>query len=110
MHPESSTILRLFRLDRSVNNSLDYIKRITPPDEWMNGIASYTMWWIKIQHDLYCYSGDKAYLSEQMPYLKACVQTLGNTTAKTDPAISGSSSLTGRPETTLRRWTAGFLR
>ena len=79
MHPESSSILRLFGYDRSVNNSLDYIKRITPPDEWMNGIASYTMWWIKIQHDLYCYSGDKAYLSEQMPYLKACVQTLGNT-------------------------------
>ena len=68
MHPESSSILRLFGYDRSVNNSLDYIKRITPPDEWMNGIASYTMWWIKIQHDLYCYSGDKAYLSEQMPF------------------------------------------
>lgn len=78
MHPESSSILRLFGYDKSICNSLDYIKNITPPTEWMNGIASYTMWWIKILYDLYLYTGDKEYLEKQLPYLKECIVTLGN--------------------------------
>ena len=79
MHPESSAILRLFGYDISICNSLDYIRKITPPTEWMNGIASYTMWWIKILYDLYRYTGDEAYLKEQLPYLRECIVTLGNT-------------------------------
>lgn len=78
MHPESSAVLRLFGYDKSICNSLDYIKNITPPTEWMNGIASYTMWWIKILYDLYRYTGDKDYLKNQIPYLTKCIRTLGS--------------------------------
>lgn len=78
MHPESSAILRLFGYDKSICNSLDYIKNITPPTEWMNGIASYTMWWVKILYDLYKYTGDKVYLEKQLQYLSECIVTLAN--------------------------------
>ena len=79
MHPESSAVLRLFGYDSSICNSLDYIKNITPPTEWMNGIASYTMWWIKILYDLFRYTGDEEYLKKQLPYLRKCIVTLANT-------------------------------
>jgi alpha-L-rhamnosidase len=31
---------------------------------WMNGMPSYTLWWIRCQHDWYRYTGDLAYLKK----------------------------------------------
>lgn len=69
MHPEVSTVACVFGAEQSVPKSLDLIKNATPPDKWMNGIPSYTMWWVKIQRDWYFYTGDTAYLKEQKEYL-----------------------------------------
>ena len=41
----------------------------TPATSWMNGICSYSLWWIIIHHHLYWYYGDKEYLSAQKTYL-----------------------------------------
>jgi alpha-L-rhamnosidase len=35
----------------------------------MNGLSSYSMWWILIHYDLYRYQGNLAYLREQKAYL-----------------------------------------
>lgn len=78
MHPESIAVQRLFGYDRSIADSLDYIKQFTPDGKWMNGIASYSMWWIKILRDLYHYSGDREYLEKQLPYIKEVVCMLVN--------------------------------
>lgn len=69
LHPEVSTINAVFGYNEVVPKSLDLIRDITPMPEWMNGISTYSMWWIIIHRDWYLHHGDKAYLKEQEEYL-----------------------------------------
>ncbi len=70
MHPETSTIQAIFGYDKAVPRSLDLIRNDTAPTAWMNTIPSYSLWWIRIQHDWYMQNGDKKYLEEQLPYME----------------------------------------
>ena len=45
MHPEVTTIKAVFGEDSSVDDSLDFIRKETPLPGWMNGMASYSMWY-----------------------------------------------------------------
>ena len=76
MHPEVMTINTVFGGNDVVPKSLDLARDLTPSTEWMNGISSYSMWWILIQRDWYQYQGDKAYLQEQHDYLVALLDKL----------------------------------
>lgn len=76
MHPEVMTINSVFGNNEVVPRSLDLIKNVTPIPAWMNGISSYSMWWIRIQRSWYLYQGDMAYLQKQQSYLKALLQQL----------------------------------
>ncbi len=78
MHPETISVLRLFGDDPSIRRSLDYIRNETDLPLWMNGIPSYSMWWCKIQRDLYRYTGDREYLAKQLPYIKQLCGLLTN--------------------------------
>lgn len=69
MHPETATISMVFGETDVVKKSLDLVRDATPPDGFMNGFASYSMWWIKIQRDLYWDSGNLEYLKQQKSYL-----------------------------------------
>ena len=71
MHPEVMTANTVFGNQAVIRKSLDYVRDNTPADDWMNGICSYSLWWIIIQHHLYQWYGDKAYLQEQYIYLAA---------------------------------------
>lgn len=71
MHPETSTIAAVFGSNNVVPKSLDLARDITPLPEYMNGMVSYSMWWILIQHDWYMYTGDLEYLKQQEKYLTA---------------------------------------
>ncbi len=69
MHPEVMTINTVFGNNNVVPKSLDLARDLTPLPNWMNGISSYSMWWILIQRDWYFYQGDFAYLKKQQGYL-----------------------------------------
>ena len=69
MHPEVMAVNTVFGNHKVVQRSLDYVRNSTPPTVWMNGICSYSLWWIIIHHHLYEYYGDLAYLREQHAYL-----------------------------------------
>ncbi len=69
LHPEVMTINAVFGYNEVVPKSLDLIRDITPADEWMNGISSYSMWWIIIHKEWYYSHGDLDYLKEQKDYL-----------------------------------------
>ena len=71
MHPEIMTLNTVFGNQEVVRKSLDYVRDKTAPTAWMNGICSYSLWWIILQHHLYSWYGDKAYLEEQGDYLQA---------------------------------------
>lgn len=69
MHPEVMTVNTVFGNHDVVRKSLDYVRDKTPASSWMNGICSYSLWWIIIQNHLYWFYGDKEYLSAQKAYL-----------------------------------------
>ncbi len=69
MHPEVMTILSVFGYNEVVPKSLDLISEITELPTWMNGISSYSMWWILIQHQWYINNGDLEYLRKHQDYI-----------------------------------------
>jgi len=76
MHPEVMTINSVFGNCNVVPKSLDLARDLTPLPNWMNGISSYSMWWILIQHDWYYYQGNLEYLKNQKDYLAALLRQL----------------------------------
>lgn len=76
MHPEITTIKTVFGEDSAVEDSLDYIRKETPLPGWMNGMASYSMWYSIITWDWYQYTGKKEFLEKQREYLKGLSEQL----------------------------------
>lgn len=90
LHPEVMTVMSVFGKDEVVPKSLDLARDLTPLPGWMNGISSYSMWWILIHRDWYYYQGDRPYLEQQKPYLTSLLRQLA---ARIDP--SGREILDG---------------
>jgi len=76
MHPEVSSLMAVFGQQDILPASLDYMRKTTPADKWMNTMPSYTLWWIRCQHDWYRYTGDLSYLKTQHDYIKAVFANL----------------------------------
>jgi hypothetical protein len=76
MHPEVATINAVFGFNDVVPRSLDLTRDVTPPTEWMNGISSYSMWWVLIHEQWWLHHGNRAYLAAQQPYLQALLKKL----------------------------------
>ncbi len=90
MHPEVMTINTVFGNNEVVPKSLDLARDLTPLPNWMNGISSYSMWWVLIHRDWYYYQGNLDYLKQQKEYLIALLRQLAT---KIDP--SGKETLDG---------------
>lgn len=76
LHPEVMAINSVFGYNDVVPKSLDLARDITPLPAWMNGISSYSMWWIIIHRDWYLYQGDLEYLKEQQEYMSRLLKLL----------------------------------
>jgi alpha-L-rhamnosidase len=69
MHPEMMTISSVFGYNEVVPKSLDFVRDHTPLPKFMNGIPSYSMWWVIMQYDWYQSHGRLEYLKQQKNYL-----------------------------------------
>ncbi len=69
LHPEAMVISHVFGDQRLVCDTLDYVRDHTPLPGWMNGISSYSLWWILCHRDWHRYHAEEAYLAEQRGYL-----------------------------------------
>jgi len=76
MHPEMSTVKAVFGYDDSIENSLDFVKNEYAPDEWMNRIPTYSMWWIIIHYDWYMQNGNLDYLKNQEEYISGLIKSI----------------------------------
>jgi len=76
MHPEVMTINTVFGNHDIVSKSLDLARDQHPLPQWMNGISSYSMWWLLIHKNIYDYHGDLTYLKEQETYMIALLDQL----------------------------------
>ncbi len=76
MHPEIMTISHVFGNNEVVPKSLELLKSVTPLPNWMNGMYTYSLWWIIVQRDWYHFHGDEEYLSQQRDYLVGLLDIL----------------------------------
>ncbi len=76
IHPEVMTINNVFGDNEVVRKSLDFGRDTTPLPGWMNGISSYSLWWIITHRDYFLYQGDLDYLKEQQSYLSDLIEQI----------------------------------
>lgn len=89
MHPEVSSLMAVFGRQDVLPASLDYMRETTPADKWMNTMPSYTLWWLRCQHDWYRYTGDLGYLKAQHAYIGAVFANLVNYIGPDDRCTMG---------------------
>jgi hypothetical protein len=76
LHPEVMTVSTVFGYNEVIPQSLDLIRDKTPLPEWMNGMFSYSLWWVIIHRDWYRYQGNLDYLKQQQTYLSDLLRLL----------------------------------
>ncbi|MHB1154834.1 MAG: alpha-L-rhamnosidase-related protein [Eubacteriales bacterium] len=76
MQTEVMTIASVFGYNDVVPKSLDLVRDETPIGSWMNGISSYSIWWLFLHYDWYMSFGDLEYLFEQKDYMLALINLL----------------------------------
>ncbi|MBN2451470.1 MAG: alpha-L-rhamnosidase [Lentisphaeria bacterium] len=96
MHPEVATILAVFGAHPVVPRSLDFARDDAPLPAWMNGISSYSIWWVLIQHAWHLHTGDLAYLRAQHAYLRGLLRQLAG--------LVDSEGREGLPEKRFLDW------
>ncbi len=82
LYPEAHTMFAAYGDWTELRRSLEFLRSVTPAGNYMNGIASYTVWWILTQYELYQRSGDFAFLKLQKEFLLASVKKLCSETAR----------------------------
>lgn len=76
LHPEIMTTCAVFGRNEAVPRSLDLSRDTNPLPAWMNGISSYSIWWLVMQADWYRQFADTLYLSGQREYIKGLLSLL----------------------------------
>lgn len=76
MHPEVSTIMSVFGQNNVVERSLDLACQQYPLPRWLNGMSSYSLWYLIIQHDWYMHGGDMAFLQKHKAYITGLIDKI----------------------------------
>ena len=76
LHVEMHTIMAVFGEVDIVSRSLDLLRNTTPTGNWINGISTYSLWWILEHYDWYRHYGDRNYLNEQRTYMRFLLESL----------------------------------
>lgn len=87
LHPEVMTVSAVFGEQEVVTKSLDLARDLTPVTEWMNGISSYSMWWVIIHRDWFTNFGNMSYLKEQKTYMIALLDRMSTYIDKNNKEI-----------------------
>lgn len=74
MNTEVAAALRVYGDAEVVRKSLDYAVRTTPLPGWMNGIITYSFWWLINLYELYLYTGDADYIRKHGAYIVGLVE------------------------------------
>lgn len=76
MHPEVSTVMSVFGGNEVVPSTLDLACEQFPLPQWLNGMSSYSMWYLIIMYDWFMYGGDKAYLNKHRNYITGLIDLI----------------------------------
>lgn len=76
MHPEVQTIMNVFDDKAVVENSLDKAVEQYPLPQWLNGMSSYSLWYLVIQHDWYMHHSNIDFLRKHGDYIRGLVRQI----------------------------------
>lgn len=76
MHPEMLTVRSVFGPLDIIAKSLDFARDQAPLPLYMNGMASYSLWWLIIVWDWYFYTGDIDFLKSEGEYARSLLKPL----------------------------------
>jgi Bacterial alpha-L-rhamnosidase. len=78
MHPEVSTIMSVFGQNEVVPKSLDLACKQFPLPGWMNGIKTYSMWYLIIHYQWYMQNGDLDFLKKHKDYILGLISQIND--------------------------------
>lgn len=77
MAPEVMALSTLYGPIKEIERSLDVTKKMFPLPEFMNGIATYSMWWVIIACDYYQEFKNEKYIKKHLNYIVKAIDNLG---------------------------------
>jgi hypothetical protein len=77
-HPELKTITKVFGYNDVVPRSLDLACEQYPLPDWMNGMSSYSMWYLIIHHDWYMQNADMDFLKKHRKYIVGLIDLINS--------------------------------
>lgn len=77
-HPELKTITKVFGNNEVVPRSLDLACEQYPLPNWMNGMSSYSMWYLIIHYDWYMQNGDLDFLNRHRDYIVGLIDLIAS--------------------------------
>ena len=78
MHPEMLTVRTVFGYHDSMTETIRFARDTTSLPKFMNGYATYSIWWLRILWDWYYYSGDKDFLLENKEYALGLIRQIAD--------------------------------
>jgi hypothetical protein len=81
-HPELKTITTVFGTNEVVPKSLDLACEQYPLPQWMNGMSSYSMWYLIIHHDWYMQNADIDFLKKHKDYIVGLIDLIDSKIAE----------------------------
>ncbi len=76
MHPEVASIRSVFGSNEVVPQSLDLACEQFPLPGWMNGISTYSLWYLIIHYDWYMQNGDLIFLKKHKNYILGLIDQI----------------------------------
>ena len=76
IYPELKAAYSLFGNIEEIKNSLVFCRDQTAKGVWMNGIPSYSAWWLINLCEYYFYSGDRAFVIESREFIERILNDL----------------------------------
>lgn len=78
MHPEMLAVRTVFGNNPIIDESLRFMRETTPLPGWMNGMPTYSLWWLIILCDWFFYTGNEAFLNENKEYALELIRIVCN--------------------------------
>jgi hypothetical protein len=76
LHQEILLTSYLYGGVENIRNCLTFLKEETLPTQWINGIPTYSAWWIINLCDYCRLSGDRAYFAENREYAQTVIENI----------------------------------
>ena len=78
LHQEILLASYLFGGVENIRNCLTFLKEETPPTQWINGIPTYSAWWVINLCDYCRLAGDRTYFAENRDYARAVLENINS--------------------------------